>query len=126
MKIGIGETFEKLTAFYIVGCGVMDEIYDSEYDKLVENIEKIAYGMKDLSNIAVCQYAPIVDDIIAGRITEEDEIAHVMDWMLDFCQFNNMLQLFKRLCRGIYYKFPRLVTDYIFIYKEMWDSDNEE
>ena len=109
-----------------MGCSVMDEVYDSEYRKMVGGIEEIAHKMKDLSNIAVCQYAPIVDDIIAGKITEEDEIEHVMDWMLDFCQFDNMLELFKKLCRGIYYKYPSLVMDYILFYKEMWDSDNEE
>lgn len=49
-----------------------------------------------------------------------------MDRMLDFCQFNNMLQLFKKLCRGIYYKYPSLVTDHVLFYKEMWESDNEE
>ena len=98
-----------------MGCGIMDEVYDSEYRKMVEGIEKIASKMKDLSNIAVCQYAPIVDDIIAGRISEENEIEHMMDRMLDFCQFDNMLELFKKLCRGIYYKYPKLVTDYILI-----------
>lgn len=109
-----------------MGCDVMDEVYDSEYRKMVEGIEKIAYKMKDLSNIAVCQYAPIVNDIIDGKITEEDEIEYMMDRMLDFCQFDNMLELFKKLCRRIYYKYPKLVTDYILIYKEMWDGDNEE
>lgn len=45
-----------------------------------------------------------------------------MDGMLDFCQFDEMLQLFKRLCRGLYLKYPELVKDYILYYREMWEE----
>lgn len=50
------------------------------------------------------------------------EIAYIMDGMLDFCQVNEMLLLFKRLCRGLYLKHPELVQDYILYYREMWDE----
>lgn len=91
------------------------------YDK----IEQIAYEMQRLSVLAVNQYEPIVDMILEEHITSENEIAHIMDRMLDFCQFDNMLQLLKRLCRGIYYKYPSSVTEYIIFYKDMWESDED-
>lgn len=95
-------------------------------EKVFEKITEIAYEMKNLSVLAVNQYEPIVNKVLSGYITGEDEIAHIMDRMLDFCQFDNMLQLFKKLCRGIYHQYPSLVVDYIMIYKELWDSNEDD
>ena len=42
--------------------------------------------------------------------------------MLDFYQLNEMLMLFKRLCKGLYLKQTGLVHDYILYYREMLDK----
>lgn len=91
---------------------------------MVEWIKKL-YGwkkIKELSKVAVLQYTNMVNDILNEKITDEQEIACIMDGMLDFCQYNEMLLLFKRLCRGLYLKHPGLVQDYILYYREMWDE----
>ena len=71
-------------------------------------IMRMAEQIKALSNVAVLQYTNIVNDILDGNTTDVQEIAYIMDGMLDFCQFNEMLLLFKRLCRGLYLKHPEL------------------
>ena len=73
-------------------------------------IMRMAEQIKALSNVEVLQYTNIVNDILDGNITDVQEIAYIMDGMLDFCQFNEMLLLFK------------LVQDYILYYREMWDE----
>jgi len=88
-----------------------------------ENIRRIAEEMKELSKVAVIHYGSIVDDILNKEITDKQEIARVMDGMLDFCQFDDMLLLFKRLCRELYPQHPQLVQDYISYYREMWDNE---
>lgn len=87
-----------------------------------KEIMKIAEQLKTLSNVAVLQYTDIVNDILDEKIIDEQEIACIMDGMLDFCQFNEMLLLFKRVCRGLYLKHPGLVYNYILYYREMWDE----
>lgn len=87
-----------------------------------KEILKMAEQLKTLSNVAVLQYTDIVNDILDGKIADEQEIAFILDGMLDFCQFNEMLLLFKRVCRGLYLKYPGLVHDYILFYREMWDE----
>lgn len=87
-----------------------------------KEIMKMAEQLKSLSNVAVMQYTEIVNGILDGKIADEQEIACILDGMLDFCQFNEMLLLFKRVCRGLYLKYPGLVHDYILFYKEMWDE----
>lgn len=114
------EEMEKYFTIMKGGAGMNGE------EKFWGKMEEIAYEMKNLSVLAVDQYEPIVNMVLSGYITGEDEIAHIMDEMLDFCQFDNMLQLFKKLCRGIYHQYPSLVADYIMIYKELWDSDEDD
>ena len=72
--------------------------------------------------MAVLQYTNIVNNILDDKITVEQEITCILDGILDFCQFNEMLLLFKRVCRGLYLKHPGLVHDYILLYREMWDE----
>ena len=74
---------------------------------------KMAEQLKTLSNVAVLQYTNIVNDILDEKITDEQEIAFILD---------EMLLLFKRVCRGLYLKHPGLVHDYILYYREMWDE----
>ena len=87
-----------------------------------KEIMKMAEQLKTLSNVAVLQYTNIVNDILDKKITDEQEIACILDGMLDFCYFNEMLLLYKQVCRGLYLKHPGLVHDYILYYREMWDE----
>lgn len=64
-----------------------------------KEILRMAEQLKSLSNVAVMQYTDMVNDILDGKIADEQEIAGILDGMLDFCQFNEMLLLFKRACR---------------------------
>lgn len=98
---------------------------ESERD-LFNNIVKISKEMKMLSDVAFIQYKNQVDDIISGEIDDEQKIALVMDGILDFCQFDNMLLLFKKLCRELYVRHPLLVKNYIAYYREMWDEDGRD
>lgn len=88
-----------------------------------ENVKTLVLEMEHLSDLAVEQNTPLVDMALDGYIMDEDEIAHIMDCLLDWCQFDNGLQLFKKLCRGLYYKYPMLVTEYVLFYRKMWEND---
>ena len=55
-----------------------------------KEIMKMAEQLKTLSNVAVLQYTNIVNDILDEKITDELEIAFILDGMLDFCQFDEM------------------------------------
>ena len=96
---------------------------DDDYKKLIESIKPIAREMQLLSKRAVKEYTPIVNSILAGLISDEEEIAHVMDYMLDFAWAPDMQQLFYRLCKGIQPEYPELVADYLRYYQEMWGDD---
>lgn len=75
-----------------------------------------------VSNVAVLQYTNVINDILDEKITDEQGIACILDGILNFCEFNEMLFLFKQICRGLYLKHPGLVDDYILYYRETWDK----
>jgi hypothetical protein len=91
-----------------------------------QEIYAIAAQMNDCASLAVTQYEPIADDIINGVITDPHEIDLQMDYMCDFCFNDEMLLLFKKVCRAILYKHPDIVVSHINQYRKLWDSDVAE
>jgi hypothetical protein len=91
--------------------------------QLDNDIKPLFEQLSQLAETAVIQYKPLAEEIISGKITDENEMAHIMDGMLDFCNFDNMLVLYKKVCRILIYKYPQLVVDYIQAYRDTWDSE---
>jgi hypothetical protein len=91
--------------------------------QLYDGIKPLFEQLSQLAETAVIQYKPLAEEIISGKITNEHEISHIMDGMLDFCNFDNMLILYKKVCRSLIYKYPQLTIDYIQAYRDTWDSE---
>ena len=92
------------------------------------NTEGFSEIMKNIQVVykqAVDIYKLKVDDIIRNKIISQDEIEHLFDGMLDFCDDAEMLLQYKRLCRYYLYINPKVVGYYINAYRECWDSEPE-
>ena len=69
---------------------------------------------------------------ISGSITEEREIERIMDGLVDFGDDPRLLELYKTLCRHVYYKYPALVGEHTALFRlqfeetEDGDTDTEE
>ena len=102
------------------------------YDLLLEEIKGTVGKISDLYDLAYTQYASIVDEVLAGRLTNEKQVEHILEGMLDFGDDLRFLELSKRLCRHIYYQYPQLVGDYVhmfravFMEKEDADGDGDD
>jgi hypothetical protein len=68
-------------------------------------------------------YRPIVAKIINGEMDDPKEIELTLDYMLDYCYYDEVLTLYKSVCRSLYDKHPALVYNAVMNYKEVWDSD---
>ncbi|MDR3246021.1 MAG: hypothetical protein LBT50_06265, partial [Prevotellaceae bacterium] len=51
------------------------------------------------------------------------QIERLLDGLLDFANDEKMLALFRKLCRYYYDISPIGASDYVYIYKKMWDAD---
>ena len=58
--------------------------------------------------------------VLAGRITEESQIEHILDGILNFGDDLRFLDLSKKLCRHIYYQYPQLVGNFVSMYRALF------
>lgn len=94
--------------------------------ELVDTIKQLAESRNQLAQQAVLQYRPIVEQYIAENCTDSKQIAHTLDFMLDFCFDEQMLTLYRKLCRHLYHSDAETTAFYINAYREMWDEDGEQ
>lgn len=83
--------------------------------------ELVRYG-QELAKQAVALYEPEVQRLIKSNCRDENEIERTLDYMLSFCGNDDMLQLYRKLCRHLYFINPHAAVDYVNYYREMYDD----
>lgn len=91
-----------------------------------KSIIDLVRSLDDLQRRAAQQYEPIVDDILRNNSQDIEHIEHTLDGLLDFCGFEPVLVMYKRLCRHYWDIDPAATAYYINAYREYWDSDGQE
>ncbi len=92
-------------------------------DELMNSLKPLIEDYKRLANHAIEQYSPLVQGIISSKTKDVPEISHLLDYMLDFCWHDEMLMLYRRLCRYLYDIDQDAALFYVEAYREMWDED---
>ena len=54
----------------------------------------------------------------------EDEMSHLLDYLLDFACDEKILGLNKGVCRKYLDIYPGCIRDYIEAYREMWEDED--
>jgi hypothetical protein len=93
---------------------------------LFESIMEIAKSIQSLNQKALRAYTPVVEDLLRSRSRDVSQIEHTLDGLLDFCGYDPVLQLYKKLCRHYWDIDPAATASYVNFYREMWDSDEPE
>ena len=92
-------------------------------------IREIVQEISRLMDAAYQQYSRLVEQVLNGSITEEREIERIMDGLVDFGDDPRLLELYKTLCRHVYYKYPALVGEHTALFRlqfeETEDGDTE-
>lgn len=87
------------------------------HDKLLKDIKETVSRISELYDLAFDQYSRAVDEILANRLTDEKQIEHILDGILDFGDDQRFLELSRKLCRHIYFQYPQLVGDFVYMYR---------
>ena len=85
------------------------------------DINAIVEKIHDASELSYNYYNPLVDRIIAENASE-GEVEHLLDYMLDVCYDDRMLNLFKKVCRRYYSLYPEMIASEILVYKEWYED----
>ena len=71
-------------------------------------------------------YQQLVDSVLSSQIISEREIERLMDGLLDFCDDEKFLVLYKDLCRHVYHQYPQLVGEHINLFRLQFEEKQEE
>lgn len=91
-----------------------------------EKIDSIVESIKQVNKQLFLVYKPIVDEICSEKTVEEKELENVLDGLVSACISDEMLNLFKRVCRKFYDQYPEIITDYVMFYKEMYEEQGND
>jgi hypothetical protein len=94
-------------------------------NELVQAIGEFAAAQQQLARQAEQQYSFEVETILRDQCRDPRRIECLLDGMLDFCFDDEMLRLYKKLCRYYFKMDPVATTSYVYAYREMWDEKGE-
>lgn len=87
----------------------------------LDSIKETLDALIQVKNTAYSQYSALVDSVLRSESTDEVQIERIMDGLLDFCDEERFLQLYKKLCRHVFYRYPQLVGEHVALYRVMFE-----
>lgn len=93
------------------------------YSNMLASIRDIAEGINKLRDAAYKQYSVLVDQVLANKITEEHKLEQIMDGLCDFCDEERFIELYRSLCRHIYYQYPQLVGEHVAMFRSLFEEN---
>ena len=88
--------------------------------EMVQKISKLAVARQQLARQAEQQYSFEVETLLRDQCRDPQRIECLLDGMLDFCFDDEMLRLYKKLCRYYFKMDPKATVSYVNAYCEMW------
>ena len=86
------------------------------------DLTALASRIQELNQRAAREYAPLVEDLLRSGSRDVRRIEQTLDGLLDFCGYDPVLMLYRRLCRHYWDIDPAAAARYVRFYREMWDS----
>lgn len=95
-------------------------------NKVLEELEQLLTQFNEQKKGIYNHYVQLVTSVFNGLITSETDIERIMDGLLDFCDDECFLQLYKRLCRYVYDTFPQMVGEHINLFRMQFEEKEDE
>ena len=95
--------------------------FREDVTKMDMDTKAIVERIQDISELSYNYYKPLVDSIIVEKASEK-EVEHLLDYMLDVCHDDRMLNLFKKVCRRYHALYPEMIASELLVYKEWYEE----
>ncbi|MEA3495093.1 MAG: hypothetical protein U9R42_03560 [Bacteroidota bacterium] len=95
---------------------------ENDINELGKNIIAL---QKEAVNQTLLFWKPKAEQIIRTKSRDINEIEHTLDALCEVAFDDEVLALFKRLCRYYYYIDQQATIQQIQFYREMWDNNDE-
>jgi hypothetical protein len=93
-------------------------------NSMFELAERINSLNQETVHQTLTVFKPEVDDIICNKITDKQRIETALDRLLDVAFDEDILSLYKKLCRYYFLVDQEATISYIQSYREMWDEES--
>lgn len=90
-----------------------------------ENIKSMAEQIALIHHKAYYVYKPQVETLISASVCDDNSIQQLLDRLLDHACNDEVLYLYKKLCRYYWDINPNTTVDYVNYYREMWDNEED-
>ena len=88
------------------------------------DISDIVEEIKQAYDFAYENYSVSTNLICSNSNASEEEIERFLDLLLGYSEDDRILELYIKVCRTFYSKYPELITEHILIYKDMYEQSN--
>lgn len=95
---------------------------DKELHELAKSLVNL---QKEAIKLTLAYWKPEAERIIISQSKDIDRIEHTLDALCEVAFDDEVLKVFKSLCRYYYSIDPLATAEHVNIYREMWDSEEE-
>ena len=96
-----------------------------ECQNAMEELHGIVEGIRKLRDTAYTHYSLLVEQVLKDQITDEQQLEKIMDGLCDFCDEIRFIDLYRSLCRHIYYQYPQLVGEHVALFRALFMGSDE-
>lgn len=93
---------------------------------ILQAIGSLGQDLQTLRDRAYNQYSAFVGQVLNGQISDKQSIERIMDGLLDFCDEERFISIYRQLCRHIYYQYPQLVGEHIALFRAQFETNDYE
>jgi len=96
---------------------------DPDYKDIIKSVGELHKLQQQVVNANKPYFESEINSIIGNKIKDENRICLLLDALLDLAFDDEILVLFKKLCRHYYFINKEAAFDYVNAYREIWDTD---
>lgn len=96
------------------------------YNELHELAKSIVAIQKKAAQQTLNYWKPEAENIILSQSKDIERIEYTLDVLCEVAFDDEVLKIFKRLCRYYYSIDPLATAKHVEVYREMWDSRDED
>ena len=100
-----------------------------DFSALAEQwLASVSYGVKE-STLAHYDYTLqryLLPVFGAWKVhgLDEQRLEQIMDGLCDFCDESRFIDLYRSLCRHIYYQYPQLVGEHVALFRALFEGND--
>ena len=85
-----------------------------DFSEMVSKIQEQSYSAFSLLSDQICN----------DPLADQNEVEKMLDSLLGYCYDDRILDLYKKVCKTFYSKYPNMIAEHILMYKDMYEHSN--